>query len=152
MGGLGAGGQRKQGGGGGLDPRPCWRPSKIKVYAIKNLLHGHSNCMMHCQKIGYGRSPSLMTQEDYRWLVQELEFLKDPKLGPNSIYKLLGASLLWLSVTEGDSGEALSIIQDEMSTLKINVFFERNVDKGKSQKNRQRRCQINNSYDQQRCP
>ena len=96
---------------------PCWRPSKIKVYAIKNLLHGHSNCMMHCQKIGYGRSPSLMTQEDYRWLVQELEFLKDPKLGLNSFYELLGTSILWLSVTEGDSGEALSIILDEMRTL-----------------------------------
>ena len=96
---------------------PCWRPSKINVYAMKTLLHSHSNCMTHCQKIGYGRSPSLMTQEDYRWLVQELEFLKDPKLGPNSIYKLLGASLLWLSVTEGDSGEALSIILNEMRTL-----------------------------------
>ena len=92
---------------------PCWRPSKINVYAMKNLLHGHSNCMMHCQKIGYGRSPSLMTQGDYRWLVQELEFLKDPKLGLNSFYELLGTSVLWLSVTEGDSGEALSLILSE---------------------------------------
>ena len=108
---------------------PCWRPSKIKVYAVKNLFHGHSNCMMHCQKIGYGRSPSLMTKEDHRWLVQELEFLKDPKLGLNSFYELLGTSILWLSVTEGDSGEALSIILDEMSTLGA-VHLLRNTNLG----------------------
>ena len=91
---------------------PCWRPSKIKVYPIKNI-HDHSDCMKHCQKIGNGRSPSLVTEEDWRWLVKELEPLSNPN------YYL---PMPWLAATEGDSGEASSIILNEMSTSWKLVF------------------------------
>ena len=87
---------------------PCWRPSRIKVYPMYTL-HDHSNCMKHCGKIGHGRSPSLVTQEDWRWLAKELEPIT------NKIYSLnapntLQDLLLWLAATEGNSGEALSIV------------------------------------------
>ena len=94
---------------------PCWRPSKIKVYPIKNI-HHHSDCMKHCQKIGNGRSPSLVTEEDWRWLVKELEPLSNPN------YYL---PMPWLAATEGDSGEASSIILNEMSTSWKLVFAKK---------------------------
>ena len=73
---------------------PCWRPSRIKSYFIKNQ-NDQSFCMKHCQKIGYGRSPSLVTQEDFSWLVQEVAHLKESL--PSFLY-------FWLSATEGNSG------------------------------------------------
>ena len=79
---------------------PCWRPSKVKLYQIKDQ-SDHSFCMKHCQKIGYGRSPSVVTKEDLMWLWQEVDHLPAPPW------------YLWLSATEGDSGETLSIILSE---------------------------------------
>ena len=73
---------------------PCWRPSRIKSYFIKNQ-NDQSFCMKHCQKIGYGHSPSLVTQEDFSWLVQEVAHLKESL--PSFLY-------FWLSATEGNSG------------------------------------------------
>ena len=86
---------------------PCWRPSKVKLYQI-NKQSDHSFCMKHCQKIGYGRSPSVVTQEDLKWLWHEVDHLPTytAKGRPAAIY-------LWLSATEGDSGETLSIILSE---------------------------------------
>ena len=78
----------------------CWRPSKVKLYQIK-AQSDHSFCMKHCQKIGYGRSPSVVTQEDLMWLWHEVDHLPAPPW------------YLWLSATEGDSGETLSIILSE---------------------------------------
>ena len=73
---------------------PCWRPSRIKSYFIKNQ-NDQSFCMKHCQKIGYGHSPSVVTQKDYSWLVQEVAHLKESL--PSFLY-------FWLSATEGNSG------------------------------------------------
>ena len=73
---------------------PCWRPSRVKSYSIKNQ-NDQSFCMKHCQKIGYGHSPSLVTKEDFSWLVQEVAHLKESL--PNFLY-------FWLSATEGNSG------------------------------------------------
>ena len=87
---------------------PCWRPSRIKVYPMSTF-HDHSNCMKHCGKIGHGRSPSLVTQEDWRWLAKELEPITKKIYSlnaPNTLQDLL----LWLAATEGNSGEALSIV------------------------------------------
>ena len=77
---------------------PCWRPSKIKFYPIENQ-NDQSDCMKHCQKIGYGRSPSVLTEKDFRWLEQELE-----ESLPHSF-----VAGVWLPATEGDSGETLII-------------------------------------------
>ena len=49
---------------------PCWRETRIRVYQIDNI-HDQSYCMNHCKKIGNGRSPSVVTQEDWRWLITE---------------------------------------------------------------------------------
>ena len=49
---------------------PCWRETRIRVYQIDNI-HDQSYCMNHCKKIGNGRSPSVVTQEDWRWLIAE---------------------------------------------------------------------------------
>ena len=62
----------------------------------------HSDCMKLCQKIGYSRSPSVVTQEDWRWLKRELEPITNHRENylSNDIIQLL-----WLAATEGDSGE-----------------------------------------------
>ena len=83
---------------------PCWRPSMIKVYQMRDLID-HSDCMKHCQKIGYGRSPSLVTQEDWRWLRREVEPLTNHRENYSSSGDII--QLLWLAATEGDSGEPL---------------------------------------------
>ena len=81
----------------------CWRPSKVKLYQIK-AQSDHSFCMKHCQKIGYGRSPSVVTKEDLMWLWQEVDHLPSYTASGRS-----AMNYLWLSATEGDSGETFSI-------------------------------------------
>ena len=44
---------------------PCWRETKIRVYQIDNI-HDQSYCMNHCKKIMNGRSPSVVTEKDWR--------------------------------------------------------------------------------------
>ena len=77
---------------------PCWRPSKIKVYQL-TAVHDQSFCMKHCQKISNGRSPPLVTKEEWTWLADEVA----------AISNLYGHhSHLWLAATEGDSGEPIN--------------------------------------------
>ena len=77
---------------------PCWRPSKIKVYQL-TAVHDQSFCMKHCQKISNGRSPPLVTKEQWTWLAGEVA----------AISNLYGHhSHLWLAATEGDSGEPIN--------------------------------------------
>ena len=83
---------------------PCWRPSMIKVYQMRDLID-HSDCMKHCQKIGYGRSPSVVTQEDWRWLRREVEPLTNHRENYSSSDII---QLLWLAATEGVSGEFMN--------------------------------------------
>ena len=66
--------------------------------------------MKHCQKIGYGRSPSVVTLEDLMWLWHEVDHL--PMYTANGRPAM---GYLWLSATEGNSGETLSIILSETS-------------------------------------
>ena len=74
---------------------PCWRETKIRVYQIDNL-HKHSDCMNHCKKIGNGRSPSVVTEEDWMWLIKEVDSVS---------LRNQDHCNLWLSATEGDSGK-----------------------------------------------
>ena len=74
---------------------PCWRESKIKVYQLDNI-HDHALCMKHCKKISGGRSPSVATEKDWVWLVQEVEAISTQNQEHCH---------LWLAATEGDSGE-----------------------------------------------
>ena len=75
---------------------PCWRETKIRVYQIDNL-HKHSDCMNHCKKIGNGRSPSVVTEEDWRWLIKEVDSVS---------LRNQDHCNLWLSATEGESGKS----------------------------------------------
>ena len=75
---------------------PCWRETKIRVYQIDNL-HKHSDCMNHCKKIGNGRSPSVVTEEDWMWLIKEVDSVS---------LRNQDHCNLWLSATEGESGKS----------------------------------------------
>ena len=79
---------------------PCWRESKIRVYQIDNI-HDQSYCMNHCKKIANGRSPSVVTEEDWKWLTKEIKSIST---------RNQDHCHLWLAATEGDSGKSLSII------------------------------------------
>ena len=77
---------------------PCWRETKIRVYQIDNG-HDHSYCMNHCKKISNGRSPSVVTQEDWRWLIKEVESVST---------RNQDHCHMWLAATEGDSGKTFN--------------------------------------------
>ena len=77
-----------------VEEGPCWRESRIKVYQINNM-HTHSSCMEHCRKIAGGRSPTLVTLQDWQGLIPEIE-----SLSAHDEHQ----SNLWLSPTEGDQG------------------------------------------------
>ena len=74
---------------------PCWRETRIRVYQIDNA-HDQKNCMIHCKKIGNGRSPSVVTEEDWKWLIKEVESIST---------RNQDHCHLWLAASEGDSGK-----------------------------------------------
>ena len=76
---------------------PCWRESRIRVYQIDNA-HDQSYCMDHCKKISNGRSPSVATQQDWTWLIKEVESIST---------RNQDHCHLWLAATEGDSGKII---------------------------------------------
>ena len=73
---------------------PCWRETKIRVYQIDGG-HDQSYCMNHCKKISNGRSPSVATQEDWNWMIKEVEAISTENQEHCH---------MWLAATEGDSG------------------------------------------------
>ena len=77
---------------------PCWRETRIRVYQIDNI-HDQSYCMNHCKKIANGRSPSVVTEEDWRWLTKEVASIST---------RNMDHCHLWLAATEGDSGKSWS--------------------------------------------
>ena len=81
---------------------PCWRKSKIIVYQFGNI-HDHSYCMRLCAKISGGRSPSVVTEAQWK------EFMSDVEaVGPAT----MAHCHLWQSATEGDvNGKYMFIIK-----------------------------------------
>ena len=78
---------------------PCWRESKIKVYQLDGI-HDQTTCMKHCQKISNGRSPSVATLEDWKWLTTEVASISTQNQDHCH---------LWLAATEGDTGKAQTL-------------------------------------------
>ena len=78
---------------------PCWRESKIKVYQLDGI-HDQTTCMKHCQKISNGRSPSVATMEDWKWLITEVASISTQNQDHCH---------LWLAATEGDTGKAQTL-------------------------------------------
>ena len=78
---------------------PCWRETRIRVYQIDNA-HDQKYCMNHCKKIANGRSPSVVTEEDWKWLIKEVESIST---------RNQDHCHLWLAATEGNSGKICSI-------------------------------------------
>ena len=78
---------------------PCWRESKIKVYQLDGI-HDQTYCMMHCKKISNGRSPSVTTLEDWKWLIKEVASIST---------RNQDHCHLWLAATEGDTGKAQTL-------------------------------------------
>ena len=73
---------------------PCWRQSQIVVYQFWDI-HQHSTCMRHCAKISGGRSPSVVTEVQWKELTSNIE-----AIGPMT--SELFSSHLWLSAVKGD--------------------------------------------------
>ena len=73
---------------------PCWPESKIVVYQL-DAGHDQSFCMNHCKKINNGRAPSVATQEDWNWMIKQVEAISTE----NEQH-----CHMWQAATEGDSG------------------------------------------------
>ena len=79
---------------------PCWRKSNIIVYQFGDI-HDHSYCMRLCAKISGGRSPSVVTEAQWKAFISDVE-----AVGPAT----MAHCHLWQSATEGDvDGKPLSI-------------------------------------------
>ena len=72
---------------------PCWRESKIHVYQFGDI-HTHSYCMRLCAKIAGGRSPSVVTEAQWKEFTSNVE-----AIGPAT----MAHCHLWQSAAEGDS-------------------------------------------------
>ena len=79
---------------------PCWRESKIHVYQFGDI-HTHSYCMRLCAKIAGGRSPSVVTEAQWKEFTSNVE-----AIGPAT----MAHCHLWQSAAEGDSEGKLIII------------------------------------------
>ena len=74
------------------------RPENVLPYIASDIFRC-TESMKHCQKISNGRSPPLVTKEEWTWLADEVA----------AISNLYGHhSHLWLAATEGDSGEPIN--------------------------------------------
>ena len=87
---------------------PCWRETRIRVYQIDNA-HDQKNCMNHCKKIANGRSPSVVTEEDWKWLIKEVESIST---------RNQDHCHLWLAATEGNSGKICIRIREGFTERK----------------------------------
>ena len=76
----------------GFEDGPCWRKSKIIVYQFGEI-HDHSYCMRLCAKISGGRSPSVVTESQWKEFTSDVE-----AVGPAT----MAHCHLWQSATEGD--------------------------------------------------
>ena len=75
---------------------PCRQESKVQVFSLGT--HWHHQCMEHCQKITGGRSPSMLTEEEWKSFTEEVDLItKDRSDLP----------YMWLSATEGNSSNQL---------------------------------------------
>ena len=75
---------------------PCRQESKVQVFSLGT--HWHHQCMEHCQKITGGRSPSVLTEEEWKSFTKEVYLItKDRSDLP----------YMWLSATEGNSSNQL---------------------------------------------
>ena len=50
---------------------PCRRESKVQVFTAD--FEYHSDCMEHCQKIGGGRSPPVVTLQQWETFTKEVD-------------------------------------------------------------------------------
>ena len=104
---------------------PCWRQSEIMVYQVNFIaiftmiiipiiifitiilvhqfweIHDHSYCMRHCAKISGGRSPSVVTEVQWKKFVSNIE-----AIGPNTWNHMH----LWQSAVEGDVNGKFNIL------------------------------------------
>ena len=87
---------------------PCWRETRIRVYQIDNA-HDQKYCMNHCKKIANGRSPSVVTEEDWKWLIKEVESIST---------RNQDHCHLWLAATEGNSGKICIRIREGFTERK----------------------------------
>ena len=76
---------------------PCRRESQVQVFTAD--FKKHKDCMQHCEKIVNGRSPSVITEEEWKNLMKEIDLItQDRSILP----------YLWLSATEGDKNRKLA--------------------------------------------
>ena len=73
---------------------PCRRESQVQVFtAERGQFFNHKDCMQHCQKISGGRSPPVITKEDWENLTSEVDLITEDR----SVLPWM-----WLSATEGE--------------------------------------------------
>ena len=70
---------------------PCRRESQVQVFTAD--FEYHHDCMQHCQKISGGRSPPVITKEDWEYLTREVDLITEDRFV---------LPWMWLSATEGD--------------------------------------------------
>ena len=73
------------------DYYPCKRESKVTTYSAS--FKTVSSCMNHCQKIGGGRSPSIVTYEEWSWMHAQYLLIT-----PNFVAN----TYLWLAATDSE--------------------------------------------------
>ena len=77
---------------------PCRRESEIHVFTAD--FKSHQGCMEHCKKLGDGRSPSLLTSQQWERLTMEVGHITD--------FDLSVIPWMWMAVTEGDVDKKLA--------------------------------------------
>ena len=106
---------------------PCRRESKVhaffhedqKVPYMTRGLWGfdyHRDCMLHCQKIGAGRSPPLDTEEEWQNFKTEVNLIAKLRYKVNH---------MWLSATEGDKNNKLDRLDHWPETELVNNQTEK---------------------------
>ena len=76
---------------------PCRRESQVQVFTAD--FEYHQDCMQHCTKISGGRSPPVITEEEWTNLTMEIDLITKERA-------LFG--VMWLSATEGDKNQELA--------------------------------------------
>ena len=88
---------------------PCRRESQVQVFTAD--FEDHEDCMWHCKKIVNGRSPPVITEEEWKNLIEEIDLItQDRSILP----------YMWLSATEGDKNGELARLDHWPETELVN--------------------------------
>ena len=78
-------------------------PAGFKYHSAATNIDRQGGCMEHCQKIGKGRSPSMQTLDNWKWLEDEVKAITPTQPLNAEPYPWPYPTYMWLAITDEET-------------------------------------------------